>query len=186
MRVEIDHITKIFGKVRANDDISMLLEGGHIYAILGENGAGKSTLMKILSGYQPADSGHIILDGKPVTFGTPADALRVGIGMLHQDVLDVPNLTVFENFILGENERLLPDRQKAKTELLDGAARLGFSINPDAYLDSLTIGERQQLEIVRLLNRGARVLILDEPTTGISADQKDALFKSLRHLAAND
>ena len=101
MRVELDNITKIFGKLRANDNVSMLLEGGHIYAILGENGAGKSTLMKILSGYQPADSGRIILDGDAATFETPADALAVGVGMLHQDPHDVPVLTVLENFMLG-------------------------------------------------------------------------------------
>src|SRR5258708_22492971 len=147
MRVELDHITKVFGKLRANDDISMTLESGHIYAILGENGAGKSTLMKILSGYQPQDSGQILLEGKPVSFATPADALNVGIGMLHQDVLDVPNLTVIENFILGRTERLLPDYDGANKALTEGAAQLGFTLNPDTYGDSLTIGERQPLEI---------------------------------------
>ena len=157
MHVAVDHITKVFGKVRANDDISMALDRGHIYAVLGENGAGKSTLMKILSGYQPPDSGQLLLDGKSVHFSTPADALRMGIGMLHQDVLDVPRLTVLENFILGRADRLIPDWQRAKTALLEGTSRLGFVLHPDAYLDNLTIGERQQLEIVRLLNRGAKV-----------------------------
>src|SRR5690349_10544610 len=127
MRVEIDHITKVFGNLRANDDISMTLESGHIYAILGENGAGKSTLMKILSGYQPRDSGRILLDGKSASFETPADALHVGIGMLHQDVLDVPNLTVLENFVLGRKDRLLPDYGQARKALIEGAARLGFT-----------------------------------------------------------
>src|SRR5260221_1633186 len=186
MHVAVDHITKVFGKVRANDDISMALDRGHIYAVLGENGAGKSTLMKILSGYQPPDSGQLLLDGKSVHFSTPADALRMGIGMLHQDVLDVPRLTVLENFILGRADRLIPDWQRAKTALLEGTSRLGFVLHPDAYVDNLTIGERQQLEIVRLLNRGAKVLILDEPTTGISADQKDTLFASLQRLAHED
>jgi ABC-type uncharacterized transport system ATPase subunit len=186
MRVELEHITKIFGRLRANDDISMTLEGGQIYAILGENGAGKSTLMKILSGYQPAESGRILLDGKEVTFETPADALAYGIGMLHQDPLDVPVLTVLENFALGRREGLLPNRRAARAALAEHANRLGFSLNPDSYVDSLTIGERQQLEIVRLLSLGARVLILDEPTTGISAEQKDTLFQSLKRLAADE
>ncbi|MEP7288822.1 MAG: ATP-binding cassette domain-containing protein [Chloroflexota bacterium] len=183
MRVELDQITKIFGKLRANNAISMTLEGGRIYAILGENGAGKSTLMKILSGYQPPDSGRILLDGTPVSFSTPADALNFGIGMLHQDPLDVPSLTVLENFMLGEPGGLLPRRKAARETLIAFAERFGFTLRPDAYVDGLTIGERQQLEIVRLLSRGAQVLILDEPTTGISADQKAALFGSLQRLA---
>ncbi|CAG0955427.1 MAG: ATP-binding cassette domain-containing protein [Anaerolinea sp.] len=183
MQIRIDQITKTFGRVRANDSISMALEGGRIYAVLGENGAGKSTLMKILSGYQPADSGRILLDGQEVRFATPADALITGIGMLHQDPLDVPNLTALENFMLGKHEGLLPKRRTALTAFREVGQRLGFDLNPDAYIDSLTIGERQQLEIVRLLSMGARVLILDEPTTGISAAQKETLFNSLKHLA---
>ncbi|HLY26391.1 MAG TPA: ATP-binding cassette domain-containing protein [Aggregatilineales bacterium] len=183
MDVQISHIVKTFGKVRANDDISMTFQSGHIYAVLGENGAGKSTLMKILSGFQPPDSGQIVLDGQPVVFASPADALRVGIGMLHQDVLDVPGMTVLDNFILARGTHLLPDRHRARVELSQQADKLGFDLNPDAYVDSLTIGERQQLELVRLLSLGAKVLILDEPTTGISTDQKEVLFNSLRRLA---
>jgi simple sugar transport system ATP-binding protein len=186
MRVDIDHITKTFGKLRANDEISMTLENSRIYAILGENGAGKSTLMKILSGYQPADSGRILLNGNPASFRSPADALAMGIGMLHQDPLDVASLTVLDNFMLGRHEGLMPHHRAARTPLASQAGRLGFALNPDAYVDGLTIGERQQLEIVRLLSLGARVLILDEPTTGISADQKTALFNSLKQLAARD
>src|SRR5258708_18106098 len=183
MDVQIDHVVKTFGKVRANDDISMTLQSGHIYAILGENGAGKSTLMKILSGFQPPDSGQIALNGKVVAFASPADALNVGIGMLHQDVLDVPGMTVLDNFILARGKHLLPDRRQARVELAQQSQKLGFDLNPDAYVDSLTIGERQQLELVRLLSLGAKVLILDEPTTGISTDQKEILFNSLRRLA---
>jgi simple sugar transport system ATP-binding protein len=183
MHIRLDHITKTFGKLRANDDISLSLAEGTIYAVLGENGAGKSTLMKILSGYQPADSGLIALDGTPTTFGSPADALRCGIGMLHQDPLDVAVLTVLENFMLGRPDGLIPDRKGARAALLDQCQRLGFALTPDAYIDSLTIGERQQLEIVRLLSLGAKVIILDEPTTGISTEQKDMLFGALKRLA---
>lgn len=183
MHVALNNITKIFGKVRANDAISLDLYGGRVYAVLGENGAGKSTLMKILSGYQPCDSGHILLDGKPASFRTPADALAVGIGMLHQDPLDVPNMTVLENFVLSAKSGLIPNQKKALDDLSRVANILGFTVRPDAYIDQLTIGERQQLEIIRLLSRGAQILILDEPTTGISADQKDTLFNALRALA---
>lgn len=186
MHVELDGITKVFGQVRANDGISMRLDGGRIYAVLGENGAGKSTLMKILSGYQPADAGRILLDGREVRFETPADALRYGIGMLHQEPLDVPPLTVLDNFMLGRPGGLLPDRLGARKQLEAESTRFGFSLHPEAYIDTLTIGERQQLEIARLLSLGARVLILDEPTTGISAEQKETLFRSLRDLAKND
>ncbi|HVO43962.1 MAG TPA: ATP-binding cassette domain-containing protein [Aggregatilineales bacterium] len=181
MQVKVEHITKIFGKLHANDDVSMTFEGGRIYAVLGENGAGKSTLMKILSGYQPPDGGTITLDGSRVSFQTPADALRFGIGMLHQDPLDVASLTVLENFMFGRS-----DRPKAARAVLESVSQsLGFQLQAEAYIDSLTIGERQQLEIVRLLSLGARLLILDEPTTGISAAQKDILFRSLKQLAAD-
>src|SRR5207302_11330286 len=114
VQVKVNHITKIFGNIHANDDVSMVFDAGHIYAVLGENGAGKSTLMKILSGYQPADSGQILFDSQPVTFPSPAAALAYGIGMLHQDPLDVPSLTVLENFILGRPGGLIPDQKTAR------------------------------------------------------------------------
>src|SRR5260221_12624375 len=139
--------------------------------------------MKVRSVYQLADIGEILLDGKIVNFVTPADALMYGVGMLHQDPLDGPSLAVLENFILGRPGGLRPDRKAASAALSAYAERLGFVLNPDAYIDSLTIGERQQLEIVRLLSLGAHILILDEPTTGISAEQKDTLFRSLKRLA---
>ncbi|RMF53831.1 MAG: ATP-binding cassette domain-containing protein [Chloroflexota bacterium] len=186
MHVELKDITKTFGTLRANDSLTLSFAEGRIYALLGENGAGKSTLMKILSGYQPPDSGTIFIDGRAVTFQTPADALQCGIGMLHQDPLDVPNLTVLDNFMLGRREGLLPKRKAARQALTAHATRLGFEIDPFRYVDSLTIGERQQLEIVRLLSLGARLLILDEPTTGISAEQKHMLFSALKRLAAEE
>lgn len=186
MHIDLQHIYKSFGTLRANADLSLRFESGRIYAILGENGAGKSTLMKILSGYQPPDSGTILIDGVPQHFATPADALARGIGMLHQDPLDVPPLTVLDNFMLGRREGLLPQRKAARAQLEDTAARLGFAINPLTYVDTLTIGERQQLEIVRLLSMGAKTIILDEPTTGISAAQKNTLFGALKRLASDE
>ena len=107
MRVELQRIRKHFGPVKANDGISLVLEEGMIYGLLGENGAGKSTLMKILSGYQPPDSGEIILDGEPVLFDSPATALASGVGMLYQDPLDMPPFRVIDNYLLGRDNRFL-------------------------------------------------------------------------------
>ncbi len=183
MNVELRHIDKHFGKVHANDDIVLTVPGGTIQGILGENGAGKSTLMKILSGFIQADSGEILLDGKPVQIKSPADAIQHGVGMLHQDPLDFPPMRLIDNFLLGRAGGLFPDRRTVAREMHDLAAQFDFALDPEAYVDSLTVGERQQLEILRLLWLGARVLILDEPTTGISAGQKAKLFQTLRTLA---
>ncbi len=183
MNVELRHIHKHFGRVHANDDIVLNVPPGTIQGILGENGAGKSTLMKILSGFIQADSGEILLDGKAVIIKSPADAIRYGIGMLHQDPLDFPPMRLIDNFLLGRAGGLFPDHKAVARDIHDLAAQFGFFLDPEAYVDSLTVGERQQLEILRLLWLGARVLILDEPTTGISAGQKDKLFETLRKLA---
>jgi ABC-type uncharacterized transport system ATPase subunit len=184
MNVELRHIHKHFGKVHANDDIVLNVPAGTIQGILGENGAGKSTLMKVLSGFIQADSGEILLDGKEVMIKSPADAIQYGIGMLHQDPLDFPPMTLIDNFLLGHTGSLFPDRKAVAREIRELAARFDFALDPEAYVDSLTVGERQQLEILRLLWLGAQVLILDEPTTGISASQKDKLFETLRTLAS--
>lgn len=187
MIVETKGISKTFGQepatVDANVDINLFIPSGIIQGILGENGAGKSTLMKILSGFIQADCGQIILDGQPSSIHSSMDAIHYGIGMLHQDPLDFPPMRVIDNFMLGHPGGLIPDQGKAKTELLNLEKSFGFSISPERYVDSLTVGERQQLEIMRLLWMGVQVLILDEPTTGISAPQKEILFSTLRRLA---
>ncbi|MBI5927732.1 MAG: ATP-binding cassette domain-containing protein [Chloroflexi bacterium] len=183
MRLEIREISKNFGPLKANDHISFTFEGGHIYAILGENGAGKSTLMKILSGYQAASSGQIVIDGKPVQINSPHHAIAHGIGMLYQDPLDFAPLTVLENYIEGKPFSFFMHRRDAEADLMARCKVLGFSLNPNAMVESLTVGERQQLEIVRLLSLGVGILILDEPTTGISAEQKSQLFQTLKNLA---
>jgi len=184
MDVELHQIYKTFGTVQANIGIDLVIKGGTIQGILGENGAGKSTLMKILSGFIQADAGEIYLNGKKVTIESPSDAIRHGIGMLHQDPLDFPPMQVIDNFLIGHAGGLFPDRQKARKAFIQLCDQFGFNLRPDAYVDSLTVGERQQLEIVRLLWLGVEILILDEPTTGISAIQKSKLFSALRKLAA--
>jgi simple sugar transport system ATP-binding protein len=183
MQVELRDIRKYFGSVKANDGISVVLEDGKIYGLLGENGAGKSTLMKIVSGFQPQDSGDILLDGEVVGYDSPAGALARGVGMLYQDPLDFPPFKVIENYLLGRASHTRLDFKTARAELEGLSRRYNFHIDPQAPIDSLSMGERQQLELIRLLAGGAKLLILDEPTTGISADQKDTLFASIRQLA---
>jgi simple sugar transport system ATP-binding protein len=183
MNVELKDINKTFGAVQANVGISLVIPAGTIQGILGENGAGKSTLMKILSGFIRADQGEILLDGHLVSIHSPADAIQKGVGMLHQDPLDFPPLRVIDNFILGRTGSLLPGEGAALRDYKKLAEQFGFALDPQAYVDSLTVGERQQLEILRLIWLGARVLIFDEPTTGISAQQKLKLFAALRLLA---
>jgi len=186
MHIELRQIRKYFGPVKANDGISLTFESGRIYGLLGENGAGKSTLMKILSGYQPPDDGEILIDGQPQRFASPAEALGSGIGMLYQDPLDFPPFRIGENYLLGRNKRLFLNLKAAHRELSELSRRYGFSLDLQSNIDNLSLGERQQLELVRLLVGGAQLLILDEPTTGISAEQKDVLFESILRLAREE
>lgn len=183
MDIELKGIHKTFGTVHANDDISMKVPGGTIQGILGENGAGKSTLMKVLSGFIQADRGEIFLDGKKVQINSPSDAIQHGIGMLHQDPLDFPPMKVIDSFLLGGKTTFFLNRAQLMKKIQGLQEDYGFSINLDDYIDTLTIGERQQLEILRLLWLGVNLLILDEPTTGISAVQKKKLFATLHTLA---
>ncbi len=180
MEIALQNITKDYGSVRANDHVTMRVVPGSIHGLLGENGAGKSTLMKILSGYTPKTDGEIRIDRGIVEYESPAHAAGLGIGMLYQDPLDFPLLSVLENFKLGQSSS---DMTALRIRLTDLCRRFGFTLDPDAPLASLTIGERQQLEILRLLEKGIRTLILDEPTTGISGTQKAALFSALKQLA---
>jgi general nucleoside transport system ATP-binding protein len=184
MDVELCSIRKTFGTLQANAGITLAIPSSCIQGILGENGAGKSTLMKILSGFLRPDEGEILLDRVRTTIASPADAIDRGIGMLHQDPLDFPPLRLLDDFILGRKGGLFPDRRRATREFRALAGQFGFALDPEAWVDTLTVGERQQLEILRLLWLGARLLILDEPTTGISQPQKEKLFSTLRSLAA--
>ena len=186
MQVILKDIRKYFGSVKANDGINLTFDGGHIYGLLGENGAGKSTLMKILSGYQPCDSGEIILDGNVMDFTSPAEALQVGVGMLYQDPLDFPPFNVLENILLEKKAPFLLDFRQAARRIQDLAKHYEFDVDIRAEIHSLSLGERQQLELVRLLAGGAQILVLDEPTTGISAEQKEKLFASMRRMAYDE
>lgn len=186
MRVELQQIRKHFGEVKANDEISLTFESSRVYGLLGENGAGKSTLMKILSGFQKEDNGQIVLDGVVQHFDSPATALAAGVGMLYQEPLDLPPFTVLENYLLGQKGGVRLHSKQAATQLRQLGTRYGFDLDPDEHIRNLSMGERQQLELLRLLAGGAQVLILDEPTTGISAEQKELLFNSMRKLAKEE
>ena len=179
MTLTVSGITKRFGNLVANDEISLELPAGTLHTILGENGAGKSTFMKILSGMVSPDSGSVTLDGAPIELGSPRQALAAGIGMLHQEPLVCLPFTAAENFRLGSRRSVTDSSDK----LVETGKRFGFRLDPSAVTRGLSIGERQQLEIVRLLAAGIRVLILDEPTSGITVNQRLELFSALRRLA---
>ncbi len=183
MRLELKSISKHFGDLRANDCVDLTVQSGSIHAVLGENGAGKSTLMKIAAGYLRPTSGEILIDGRKVDFRTPAAAAAHGIGMLYQDPLDFPQLNVLENFMLGQVRGLRCAPAGFRQTLDNLSLQFGFNLDPRCPVARLSVGERQQLELLRLLSLGIHLLILDEPTTGISAVQKEVLFRALKQLA---
>ena len=183
--VVLDGITKRFPGVIANDNIMLRVADGEIHAICGENGAGKSTLMKILYGMQPADEGTMHVYGDLVDFASPSDAINKGIGMVHQHFMLADQLTVLENVILGaEPGGKLIDFDAARTKLTELSAAYGLDVDPDTLVENLEVGERQRVEIIKVLFRGANVLILDEPTAVLVPDEVDELFRSLRELKA--
>ncbi len=183
MDVYLSDITKRYGRILANDGVTVALRPGRIHGLLGENGAGKSTLMRVLAGHVSCDRGVVEIDGTRRERLTPAAAMALGIGMLSQDPLDFPPLSVWENFTLGGRPRTA---REAKARLIELSGDLGFFFRPDDPVSRLTVAERQQLELTRLIDNDARLLILDEPTTGISPAQKDVLFGILRDFAARD
>jgi ABC-type uncharacterized transport system ATPase subunit len=184
--VELDGITKRFPGVIANHDIRITVASGTVHAIVGENGAGKSTLMKILYGMQRPDEGSIKVNGAQVDFRSPSDAIAAGIGMVHQHFMLADNLTVLENIVLGAEPtkagRL--DVAGARARILELAERHGLRVDPDRLVEDLGVGDRQRVEILKVLYRGARILILDEPTAVLVPQEVDELFANLRELKA--
>ncbi|MFF7235918.1 ABC transporter ATP-binding protein [Streptomyces collinus] len=181
--VELAGITKRFPGVVANHDIHLTVRKGTVHALVGENGAGKSTLMKILYGMQKPDEGTIAVDGEQVTFSSPADAIARGIGMVHQHFMLADNLTVLENVVLG-SEKLFGIGGGARKKIKEISDRYGLGIRPDALVEDLGVADRQRVEILKVLFRGARTLILDEPTAVLVPQEVDALFDNLRELKA--
>ena len=185
VNVRLQNITKRFpGGVLANQGVTCEAKRGEIHAILGENGAGKTTLMKILAGFHTPDAGQIEIDGKEMAFQSPKDAKMAGVGMVHQHFSLVPALTVAENLALSSADTpffLKPKQWEQR--LTDSAGRLGFDIRPDARVSKLSMGERQRVEIFRLLLEGAKVLVLDEPTSILAPKEAERLFVHLREFA---
>ncbi|GHD52233.1 sugar ABC transporter ATP-binding protein [Streptomyces mirabilis] len=165
----------------ANHDIHLTVRKGTVHALVGENGAGKSTLMKILYGMQKPDEGTITVDGEQVTFHSPADAISRGIGMVHQHFMLADNLTVLENVVLG-SEKLYGIGGGARRKIKEISDRYGLNVRPDVLVEGLGVAERQRVEILKVLYRGARTLILDEPTAVLVPQEVDALFDNLREL----
>ena len=185
--IELQGITKRFPGVVANDHVDLTVEAGEIHAVCGENGAGKSTLMKILYGMQPADEGIMRVDGDEVVFRSPADSIARGIGMVHQHFMLADQLTVVENVILGsEPVRWGRIDMGAAIEHLEEVARdYGLEVAPEDFVETLEVGERQRVEIIKVLYRGARILILDEPTAVLVPHEVEELFRNLRELKAD-
>jgi general nucleoside transport system ATP-binding protein len=184
--VRLEGIAKRFPGVVANDDVHLEVTAGEIHAIVGENGAGKSTLMKILYGMQRPDEGTIEVDGEEVHFRSPKEAIAAGIGMVHQHFMLAGNLTVLENVVLGLEPRRGPslDRATARERIQVLSRTQGAAIDPDRLVESLSVGEKQRVEIIKVLYRGARILILDEPTGVLVPQEVDELFAHLRELRA--
>ncbi len=186
MKLELRGITKRFGPLTANDSIDLTIEEGQIHALLGENGAGKSTLMNVLYGMHAPDEGQILIDGTPVTFKGPGDAVAAGIGMVHQHFMLIPVFTVAESIALGfepTGPAGIISRERARGTVREVSARFGFDLDPDALIEDLPVGAQQRVEIVKALSREAKVLILDEPTAVLTPQETDELMTIMRQLA---
>jgi simple sugar transport system ATP-binding protein len=180
-------ITRRFGALVANDDISLELARGEVLGLLGENGAGKSTLVSILFGHYVADAGSIEVFGRPLPPGQPKAALAAGIGMVHQHFTLADNLSVLDNVLIGTETLWYPfsRRREARARLVRTSTRFGLRVDPDARIADLSVGERQRVEILKALYRGARILILDEPTAVLTPQESEALFATLTTLVAD-
>jgi simple sugar transport system ATP-binding protein len=185
MQLEIKGLTKRFGSFTANDAIDLTVEPGEIHCLLGENGAGKSTLMNMLYGLLDPDAGEILLDGRPVSFNSPGEAIDAGIGMVHQHFMLVPVFTVAENVMLGREQTGLPgvlSRRKATAMVRDLSDRYRLRVDPESLVENIPVGVQQRVEILKALVNDAKVLILDEPTAVLTPQEIDELFTIMRDL----
>jgi general nucleoside transport system ATP-binding protein len=182
--IELRGISKRFGAVTANDRINLSIRESSIHAIVGENGAGKSTVMKILYGFYTADEGEIFLDGERRDIRSPHDAIRLGIGMVHQHFMLVPPMTVLENIILGAEPAQAGriDFKRAAKQVQELISNFKFEIDPQQKVESLSVGQQQRVEVLKALYRGARILILDEPTAVLTPPEVEEFFRILRSM----
>lgn len=185
MKLELRGITKRFGPLVANDHISLTVEPGEVHCLLGENGAGKSTLMNVLYGLYQAEEGEILLDDVVQDFDGPGDAMRAGIGMVHQHFMLVPVFTVAENVMLGQEQTTFGGRLDlagARKRVREISERFGFDVDPDAKVEDLPVGVQQRVEIIKALSRDASVLVFDEPTAVLTPQETDELMGIMRQL----
>ncbi|MEP6789038.1 MAG: ABC transporter ATP-binding protein [Acidobacteriota bacterium] len=182
--LELKNITKTFGNVTANDDVSIKVEKGTIHAIVGENGAGKSTIMRIAYGFYNADRGEILVDGKAVSIRNPHDAIALGIGMVHQHFMLVDTMTAAENIVLGAETGSAAnlDLDKANRDILALSNELRLGVKPDAFIEDMSVGQQQRVELLKALYRDAKLLILDEPTAVLSPQEVEEFFGILRRM----
>src|SRR5215217_8077664 len=182
--LQLRNITKTFGSVIANNDVSITVHTGTIHAIVGENGAGKSTIMRIAYGFYNADSGEIFVDGNKVEIRTPHDAIALGIGMVHQHFMLVDTMTVAENIILGAETGTVTnlDLDKANHEIKKLSDELKLNINPRTLIEDLSVGQQQRVELLKALYRDAQLLILDEPTAVLTPQEVEEFFAILRRM----
>src|SRR5579862_8640418 len=180
-------IRKAFPGVVANDDVSLDVRKSEVHALLGENGAGKSTLMNILYGLYHPDAGEILLNGKPVSFGSARDAINAGIGMVHQHFMLIPVMTVAENIVLGTEPRdgIFLDERGAEKRVRELSQQFALAVEPTSLVSDITVGQQQRVEILKALYRGADVLILDEPTAVLTPQEAGELFEIIRSLKAD-
>ena len=186
MRLELRGITKRFPGVIANDSVDLVVESGEILGLLGENGAGKTTLMNILYGLYDADEGEVLIDGDPVHFDDPGDAIAAGIGMVHQHFMLVPVFTVTDNVVLGVEPTKGPvgtiDMAEARQEVREISSRYGLEVDPDAVIEDLPVGIQQRVEIIKVLFRQAEVIVFDEPTSVLTPQEVEEFFEIVRGL----
>lgn len=183
--LRMEHITKRFPGVLASDDITIDVGEGEVLAMVGENGAGKTTLMNILMGIYQQDEGRILINGQEVRFRGPEDAFKIGLGMVHQEYMLVPNMTVTENVALGYKaawKKGLIDLKMVRSRIVEVSEKYGLLVNPDAYIWQLSVGEQQRVELVKTLSLGAKFLILDEPTSALTPQETDELIALLKNM----
>ena len=186
--LEVKSVSKSFGNLVANKDISFNVNKGEVLAILGENGAGKTTLMNILFGHYMPDNGEIFFKKQSIKFGNTGNSISMGIGMVHQHFTLADNLTVLENIIIGQNSlfNITLSKKESKEKLNTLIEKFGLPINPDAMVSDLSVSQKQRLEILKTLYQNCELLILDEPTAALTPQETESLFKTVRKMVKED